>query len=79
MVHFVWYAFVFVDKETGTEDGLLCEEITVPALQPWLLGYDLTQSKDEIVLTSSAADTLIAIQNLPVPALCLPSGEMKQI
>jgi hypothetical protein len=50
------------------------EEKNLPKHQPWLLGYHLAKGKDEVILTSTAADTLTALDCLAVPAVCLPSG-----
>lgn len=53
----------------------LLHEHTVPKEHPWLLGYHLARGKDEVVLTSTAADMLVALQSLSVPVLCLPCGK----
>jgi len=74
-VHLIYFLIGWSpeDDENGSRPLLL--ERSIPAIHPWLLGYHLIKSKEtEVVLTSSAADALIALQNLSVPVLCLPAG-----
>ncbi len=52
-------------------------EINYPKIHPWLLGYNLVKEKEEVVLTSSAADMLTVMQHLSVPVLCTPLGNLK--
>ena len=52
-------------------------EINYPKIHPWLLGYNLVKEKEEVVLTSSAADMLTVMQHLSVPVLCTPLGNFK--
>lgn len=62
--------------DSDDEDSLATrpDEINIPQGHPWLLGYNLYNNKDHAVLTSSAADALIASQHLPATILCLPAG-----
>jgi hypothetical protein len=52
-------------------------ELNYPKIHPWLLGYNLVKDKEEVVLTSSAADMLTVMQHLSVPVLCTPLGNFK--
>lgn len=57
------------------DNGLMPEEVSLPSQNPWLMGYHLAKGKEEIVLTSTAADALVASQHLSIPALCTPAGK----
>lgn len=50
------------------------EETHLPKQHPLPLGYHLAKGKEDVVLTSTAADFLVAVQHLSVPAVCAPAG-----
>lgn len=49
-------------------------EVVIPEENPWLLGFHLAKGEEEVLLTSTAADALVARQHLSVPTMCLPIG-----
>ena len=52
------------------------EETHLPKQHPLPLGYHLAKGKEDVVLTSTAADFLVAVQHLSVPAVCAPAGNV---
>ena len=60
-------------KKLEESEGTTFNEQNLPKHYPWLFGYQFARNQENVVITATAADALVIMQNFSVPALCLPS------